>query len=227
MTVVAVIPARGGSKGIPRKNLVPIGGVPLVARAVRAAKNCRAIDDVVVSTDSAEIGAVARSYGATVVDRPAELAGDRASTESALLHAVQTWSERNRSQCDILLLVQCTSPFHDPGDMEAVVEAVKSGGCNSCITILETFRYFWAEGPGGWHMPYQKRARRQERRAWFEEAGSLYCVRCELFVPEGNLFAPPVGAQVIPRWRAFEVDEPEDIKFAELLCGAYASEPGP
>ena len=223
MGVLAVIPARGGSKGIPRKNLLPIGGVPLIVRTVRAAKACRAIEDVVVTTDDAGIAAAAAAHGATVVDRPALLASDTASSESVVVHAVEVWSGRTRKACDILLLLQNTSPFHDPGDMQAVVDKMKSGVYNSCVTVTPTLRYFWAEGSNGWFMPHQKRGRRQVRQPWFEEAGSIYGVRGTLFQESGgNLFVPPVGVVEVPWWRAFEIDEPEDIPVAEALCHTFA-----
>jgi len=221
MEILAVILARGGSKGIPRKNLVPIGGVPLLGRSIIAAKRCEAISNVVVSTDSLEIAQVARDYGAEVVDRPAELASDQASSESALLQATETWGRLCGKSCNLLLLIQCTSPFQDPADMQAVIDVVSSGRYNSCITVTETFRYYWAEDADGWHMPYQERGRRQERSPWFEEAGSLYCVRYEAFVAEANLFVPPVGAHVIPWWRSFEIDEPQDVQLAEALCRTF------
>jgi CMP-N-acetylneuraminic acid synthetase len=219
--VLAVIPARGGSKGIPRKNLVAIGGVPLVGRSVLAAKRCPAVTDVVVSTDDAEIASVARQYGADVIDRPAELASDTASSESALRHASEVWRQREGRPHDVLLLVQCTSPFHDPGDMQAVIENVASGKHNSCITVTETYQYFWTPGPAGWQMRYQQRGRRQVRAPWFAEAGSLYCVRRDLFCTDLNLFVPPLGAHVIPAWRAFELDEPADITMAELIRSTF------
>ena len=94
MSVVAIIPARGGSKGIPGKNLKLIGGVPLIGRAIESCKSVAAITDVYVSTDDAAIAEVARKFGAKVIDRPAELASDSASSESALLHALEDISPK-------------------------------------------------------------------------------------------------------------------------------------
>lgn len=224
MRVLAVILARGGSKGIPRKNVMPVDGVPLIGRTVQAAKTCPAIEDVVVSTDNAEIADVARRHGAEVIDRPAELADDATSSEAAMLHACRAWQERTPKTFDAVLLAQNTSPFHDPRDMQAVIEAMQAKNLGACITVTETYKYFWAEGPGGWHMPYQKRATRQKRRPWHEEAGSLYATRYDAFLREGNLFVPPVGVVTIPWWRAFEIDEPEDLALAEALCSVYEPE---
>ena len=219
--VLAVIPARGGSKGIPRKNLVPIGGIPLIGRTVSSAGSCAMVSDVLVTTDDPEIAAVARAYGATTIDRPRELAGDTASSESALLHAIKYWHDLSGKSYDLVLLPQNTSPFHDPDDMRSVIETVACGDVNSCITVTESYRYYWAKGDTGWRMPYQARAPRQRRTPWYAEAGSLYCVRCDLFCETGNLFAEPVGAVIIPSWRAFEIDEPQDVTMAQVLWEAY------
>jgi N-acylneuraminate cytidylyltransferase len=220
-TVLAVIPARGGSKGIPRKNLVPIAGVPLIVRTIRAAKACAAIDDVIVTTDSEDIADVASAAGAGIVHRPAELASDTASSESACAHALDVWQQTAGRAFDILLLVQNTSPFHDPEDMGRVIAAVAGGPYKSCITVTETYRYFWMPGDGGWHMPYQKRARRQDRSPWYQEAGSVYAVRAQEFRQTGSLFLSPVGTVTIPLWRAFEIDHPDDLPMAEALAEVF------
>ncbi|TPW94057.1 acylneuraminate cytidylyltransferase family protein, partial [Schumannella luteola] len=108
--VVAIIPARGGSRGVPSKNLRRVGGVPLVARAVESALAVAAIDRVVVSTDDPEIAEVARARGADVVDRPAELAGDTASSESAIDHTLETLAEHG-IEVGVVVFIQATSPF--------------------------------------------------------------------------------------------------------------------
>src|SRR6187402_3673121 len=123
MGVVAIIPARGGSKGVPGKNLRRVGGVPLIVRAVIAARSCLAIDRVVVSTDDAGIATAARSAEAEVVDRPAVIAGDTASSESALLHTMQELDE----QPDIVVFIQATSPFIRPTDLDEAIARVEAG----------------------------------------------------------------------------------------------------
>ncbi|HWH96886.1 MAG TPA: NTP transferase domain-containing protein, partial [Pseudolysinimonas sp.] len=118
--VVAVIPARGGSKGVPGKNLRRVGGMPLIGRAVAAARAASRVDRVVVSTDDDEIAAVAREWGAEVVDRPAALAGDTASSESALMHTLDTLRSRG-VETGILVFLQATSPFIDPADLDDAI----------------------------------------------------------------------------------------------------------
>ena len=123
---VAVIPARGGSKGVPRKNVRKVGGIPLIARAITSARAADGIDRVVVSTDDHEIAAVARAWGAEVGTRPAELSGDTASSESALEHAIDELA-RLGIEVGILVFLQATSPFIDPADLDAAIERVRAG----------------------------------------------------------------------------------------------------
>src|SRR5690242_1090781 len=110
MPTYAVIPARGGSKGIPRKNVQPVGGVPLIARTVGAAIGASSIDRVFVTTDDSEIASVARAAGAEVVMRPDDLAGDTASSESAVLHALAAIGDTGAEPPDVVVMLQCTSP---------------------------------------------------------------------------------------------------------------------
>ena len=127
MRCVAVIPARGGSKGVPRKNVRPLGGSPLVARTIAAARAARLVDAVYVSTDDAEVAAASRAAGAEVIDRPAEISGDDASSESALLHALEM-IEAEGDPVGALVFLQCTSPFTTPEEIDACAAAIIRDG---------------------------------------------------------------------------------------------------
>ncbi|MEU1041791.1 N-acylneuraminate cytidylyltransferase [Streptomyces sp. NPDC005907] len=144
--VLAVIPARGGSKGVPAKNLAPVGGVPLVARAVRACRSARLVTDVVVSTDDTAIAAAARSAGAEVVLRPAAIAGDTATSEAAVLHAMEAHEALHGSAVDVVLLVQCTSPFIVREDIDGVVRAVVEKGADTALTVAPFHGFVWRDG---------------------------------------------------------------------------------
>ncbi|MFE1575503.1 cytidylyltransferase domain-containing protein [Streptomyces fradiae] len=144
-TVLAVIPARGGSKGVPGKNLAPVGGVPLVARAVRACLAARRVTHVAVSTDDPEIAAVASGAGAEVVARPTALAGDTATSEAALLHALDAHEARHGRPADVVLLVQCTSPFVTPGDVDGVAAEVLDHGADTALTVAPSHGFLWHE----------------------------------------------------------------------------------
>jgi YrbI family 3-deoxy-D-manno-octulosonate 8-phosphate phosphatase len=143
--VLAVIPARGGSKGVPAKNLAPVGGVPLVARAVRECRAARLVTDVVVSTDDHAIAAVAREAGAEVVLRPAALAGDTATSEAAVLHALDAHEALHSTPADVVLLVQCTSPFLAREDIEGVAAAVVEQGADTALTVAPFHGFIWRD----------------------------------------------------------------------------------
>ena len=143
--VLAVIPARGGSKGVPAKNLAPVGGVPLVARAVRECRATRLVTDVVVSTDDQAIATAARQAGAEVVLRPAAIAGDTATSEAAVLHAMDAHEALHGAPVDVVLLVQCTSPFILREDIDGVVAAVAEHGADTALTVAPFHGFVWRE----------------------------------------------------------------------------------
>ncbi|MFH8368486.1 cytidylyltransferase domain-containing protein [Streptomyces sp. NPDC018031] len=153
--VVAVIPARGGSKGVPAKNLAAVGGVPLVARAVRECRAARLVTDVIVSTDDAGIAAAARGAGAEVVQRPSGIAGDTATSEAAVLHALDAFEAEHRVSAEVVLLVQCTSPFIVREDVDGVVAAIVEDGADSALTVAPFHGFVWrdAADDGGFGTP--------------------------------------------------------------------------
>ncbi|GAA0488188.1 acylneuraminate cytidylyltransferase [Streptomyces olivaceiscleroticus] len=144
-TVIAVIPARGGSKGVPAKNLAAVGGVPLVARAVRECLAARLITDVVVSTDDDAIAAAARGAGAVIVRRPTAIAGDTATSEAAVLHAMDAYEVEHGTAVDAVLLVQCTSPFIVREDIDGVAAAVVEQGADSALTVAPFHGFVWRD----------------------------------------------------------------------------------
>ncbi|MGW0413859.1 cytidylyltransferase domain-containing protein [Streptomyces collinus] len=143
--VLAVIPARGGSKGVPAKNLAPVGGVPLVARAVRECRAARLVTDVVVSTDDPAIAAAARQAGAEVVLRPAAIAGDTATSEAAVLHAMDVHEALHGTAVHAVLLVQCTSPFLLGEDIDGVASAVVEHGADTALTVAPFHGFVWRD----------------------------------------------------------------------------------
>ncbi|MFF1379915.1 cytidylyltransferase domain-containing protein [Streptomyces sp. NPDC058308] len=151
--VLAVIPARGGSKGVPAKNLAPVGGVPLVTRAIRECLAARLVTDVVVSTDDHVIAEAARAAGAEVVLRPAAIAGDTATSEAAVLHAMDAHETLHGAAVDVVLLVQCTSPFLTREDVDKVASAVAEHGADTAVTVAPFHGFVWrdaaddADGP--------------------------------------------------------------------------------
>jgi CMP-N,N'-diacetyllegionaminic acid synthase len=181
MSVVAVIPARGGSKQLPRKNILPLAGQPLLAYTIRDAKEATRVDRTIVSTDDPEIAAIAKVYGADVpFVRPAELATDGASTEVVLQHAL-LWLEREEgARIDVIVLLEATSPFRAAGLVDAVVARLDDPDVDTAFTAVRDHGYFWSvERDRPWPVRldpdgYQPR---QVRTPRWRETGSVYATR--------------------------------------------------
>jgi N-acylneuraminate cytidylyltransferase len=218
---VAVIPARGGSKGVPGKNLRRVGGVPLVVRAVHACQAAELVDEVVVSTDDDQIASVVAAAGARVVRRPADLAGDTATSESALLHALDALAGAAAAP-DVLLFVQCTSPFLDPADLDAGVALVASGTVDCAFAAVETYEFLWRRDGAGQargvnHDP-GSRPRRQDREPDWRETGAFYALDVPGFRRAGHRFFGRTAVVPVPEHSALEIDSPVELAMAEALA---------
>jgi YrbI family 3-deoxy-D-manno-octulosonate 8-phosphate phosphatase len=216
--VLAVIPARGGSKGVPGKNLAPVGGIPLVTRAIQACLDA-GISEVAVSTDDDRISEVAAAAGAIVIRRPAELANDTASSEAALRHAL---SERfgDQEPAEVLVFVQCTSPFITASDIEQVVEAVVSGGADSAFTAAPFHGFIWRQDDSAYGVNHEhtSRPRRQDRPVEYLETGAAYAMRTAGFLAAGHRFFGVVRAVPTDPERVLEIDDPADLARARALA---------
>lgn len=217
---VAVVPARGGSKGIPGKNLRPVGGVPLVARAARSALAVAAIDAVYVSTDDVAIADAARAVGAQVIERPDSLAIDTATSEAALLHALDV-IEADEEPVDVLVFIQATSPFIRPSDLATAIERVQSGQEDVVFSAFETYAFLWSptdSGVIGANHDEAFRPRRQDREPHWQETGAFYVMRADGFRDAGFRFFGRVGIQSVPEEWAIEVDVPAELERSQLLA---------
>ena len=215
---LAVIPARGGSKGIPGKNLQHVGGLSLVARSVRAALDSRKVERVVVSTDDDAIALEAQSHGAEVVRRPAAIAGDTASSESALLHALDTLEQQGPLPPQLVFL-QCTSPFTSGGQIDRVLEALEDPKINSAFAVMPWHGFLWRnDGRGINHDPQQPRQRRQDLEPAFLETGAIYAMATPAFRQSGSRFCAPWQPVVIDD-SGPEIDTPADLALCRSLSG--------
>jgi YrbI family 3-deoxy-D-manno-octulosonate 8-phosphate phosphatase len=233
--VLAVIPARGGSKGVPAKNLAPVGGVPLVARAVRECRAARYVTDVVVSTDDRAIAAAARQAGAEVVLRPAALAGDLATSEAAVLHAMDAHEALHGARADVVLLVQCTSPFLLREDVDGVARAVAENGADTAVTVAPFHGFVWREaeatapGGGGHGVNHDKsfRPRRQDRPQDLLETGAAYAMDAQGFREHRHRFFGRTELVRTDPARVLEIDDPHDLARARALAPLFdAARPG-
>ncbi|WP_231916005.1 acylneuraminate cytidylyltransferase [Microbacterium karelineae] len=220
---VAIIPARGGSQGVPRKNILRVGGIPLVARAVRAAQRARGIDRVVVSTDDDEIARIAGEWGAEIVRRPAEIAGDGASSESALLHALDALEDRG-VVVEVMAFLQATSPFIPSDALAEAVALVCRGDADSAFAARESYEFSWAATDGGAEAVAHDaahRPRRQDRDPLFVETGAFYVMNARGFRAAAHRFFGRTVIVTVPEHLAIEIDSPVELAAARALAALH------
>lgn len=226
--VAAVILARGGSKGIPGKNLARVGGLSLVARSIRAARAARGVGSVWVSTDCPAIAAEARAFGAGVVDRPAAIADDTATSEAGWLHALPIVRAAHPG-LDRLVFLQCTSPFTRGSDIDACLDALDRPGAACAFTVQSDHGFFWRLDADGFargtnHDEARQRPRRQDLPPAFRESGAVYAVRVAAFETVGRRFCGPVVPVPVDH-PGVEIDTPADLALVRAL--AMTDQPPP
>jgi len=216
MKILAIIPARGGSKGVPRKNIRLLGGKPLIAYTIIEALKTKEIDRVVVSTDDKEIAQISRKYGAEVPFlRLGELAQDTVPIEPVLKDAVDYLEKNEGYKPDIVVLLQPTSPLRRAEQIKKAIERFIEKECDTLITVDEKRDYFYKIEDSGVAIPlYRERKRRQERKAVFVENGSIYVVKSSL-VKEGKIFGEKIGYLITDSISSIDIDEYLDFEIAE------------
>ena len=218
---LAVIPARRGSKGVRRKNLRTLGGIPLVCRSIRAAHAADTVHRVVVSTDCSETAQLATDEGAEVIIRPDHLATDDATSESAVLHCLDTLREQEGYWPELVMLVQCTSPFTAPADLDGLVRALLEHGADSAFTAVPFHHFVWSTADGGLALPVNhsgaKRARRQDRPPQLLEDGGAYLMKTEIFTRTKERFCGNTTTHLCDRDWSIEIDSEFDLRRAEAV----------
>lgn len=223
MEVLAIIPARGGSKGIPRKNLQLLVGKPLLAHTIEQALAAKTVTRVVVSTDDEEIAAVAQEYGAQTVKRPTDISGDTASSEAALLHTLNELAEKEGYSPDLLVFLQCTSPLRGAADIDGGVSRLldESGDCLLGVTPFSLF--LWRATPAGdaEGINHDKRHRpmRQEMEPQYMETGVLYVMRTAGFQQAKHRFFGKTLLYEMPAERCLDINDRVDLVIAEAVLG--------
>jgi YrbI family 3-deoxy-D-manno-octulosonate 8-phosphate phosphatase len=218
--VIAIVPARGGSKRIPAKNLLPIAGQPLLAHSLRHAREAAAVGETWVSTDDPAIAALAEGEGARVVARPADLANDTATSEVALLHALDARRAQGLDDPDLVVFLQATSPARRPGDIDGAVATLLRDGADSLFSACENNRLIWqmtAAGPESLTYDYHRRQREQDMPRQFRENGSIYVFRPEVLRRTGNRLGGKMAVFEMDYWSSFQIDTPEHVELCEWI----------
>jgi len=222
---LAVIAARGGSKGIPHKNLLPLCGKPLVAWSVEQARRARGVTEVAVSSDSDEILAVAERHGAIGVKRPPAISGDTASSESAWLHALEA-RENATGPFDLVLSLQATSPIRETSDLDGALAQYTAQRWDSLLSVCEVEDFFnWRLSADGTaeavNYDWRSRRRRQEIEKRYLENGSFYITPAAMMRETSNRLGGRIGMFVMDRHKMFQIDRPEDVRLCEAILKGY------
>lgn len=220
MSLLAIIPARGGSKGIPRKNIKPLRGRPLIEWSILAARGASCIDRIVVSTDDDEIASVAHNSGAEVpFMRPAELAADGSPGIDPVLHVISVLPEY-----DWILLLQPTSPLRNSEDIDGIWQFCQERSSPSAVSVCEVGKHpYWTyqcdtfqrldplikDGPHA--------AQRQDLPPAYSLNGALYLARSDWLLERRNFVGPETLGYIMPLERSVDLDTPHDWRWAEFL----------
>lgn len=221
MNIIAIIPARGGSKGIPKKNIIDFCGKPLLAWSIEHAKGASLINEVYVSTDDAEIANTAEKYGAKVVKRPSEISGDTAKSEDALKHVVSEVQKDNHEKIDYVVFLQATSPLRETRDIDNAINKIIEDKADSLFSGADLKDFcIWKNTNGildSVNYDYRNRGRRQDFGEQYVENGSIYVFRPEILFEQNNRLGGKIAISKMEFWKSFEIDEPEDLDFCKNI----------
>jgi N-acylneuraminate cytidylyltransferase len=222
--IVAIIPARGGSKGIPNKNIIDFCGKPLVAWTIEQCLSSKFISDVWVSSDNQEILNISKKYGARTIKRPDGISGDLASSESAWKHAIEVI--QGGANIDLVLAPQLTSPLREVKDIDCAIELFQKEKYDSLFSscIAEDL-FFWEKSEKGKlksvNYDYHNRKRRQDMKEQVIENGSFYIFKPEIIKKYNNRFGGKIGHSKMEFWKMFEIDNLEDARMCRALMQEF------
>lgn len=226
--VLAITPARGGSKGIPRKNIIDVGGKPLVAHTIIQAQKAKLIDVHLVNSEDEEIRKVAGSFGATTMTRPDMYAHDQILQEVDLLlkWTVEQYELQNPDvRVDIVVLLYPTAPLRDVASIDKIINLVKNQGYDSALSVYYDTRYLWKAdfenntiSPTNYN-PNQRMPRQKESWNQWAENKAIYAMKRDILFSIGRI-GPKCGYVEMEKWRSVDVDEPVDLEMARALYQA-------
>lgn len=224
---LGVIPARGGSKGVERKNIRSLADRPLIAHTIDAANRSDELDRAIVTTDDTEIRRVAREYGADAPFlRPAELATDQAAMAPVVEHAVSYLEDEDDYTCSAVVLLQPTSPLRTASHIDRAIQRHRETDATTVISVFEDHSYRWRPQDGGAEqLNYTGDvSRRQDKAPEYVENGAIYIVDAEHFLTHGDLRGGTVGLFEMSERRSTDVDTEFDLWLAEQLFERLDSE---
>lgn len=226
MRSLGIIPARGGSKGVPRKNVRLVAGKPLIAYAVQAAEQSRRLTSFLTTTDDDEIAEISARWGSPVLRRPADLAQDGTAMVPVLVHALEAAEQKANASFDAIILLQPTSPFRRGEDVDSVIEILETDlEIDSVVSVCEMddthpARMYWMDAKGYLDslLPEWETARRQDVPLVYYRNGALYACRRKLLVERQLIMGDRKKAYVMPRAWLANIDDERDLVIADALA---------
>lgn len=225
--VIAIIPARGGSKGLPGKNIKELCGKPLIAWSIEAGLASKYIDEVMVTTDSEEIARISRDFGATVpFIRPAELASDIATSFDTVKHAIDYYQNEQSKTFEYVVLLEPTSPLRDNNDIDKAMEQLLSKPnakaiVGICKTESQNPAFLVKKDSCNFLVGYEdkdmKILRRQDIKDVFFFEGSIYVSQVDILLHKKTFYHERTIGYVVPKWKSFEIDDIDDFIMVEAL----------
>ena len=219
-SIVAIIPARGGSKGVPRKNIRDVAGRPLIAWSIGDCLESARVGRVYVSTEDAEIKSVARQAGAEVVDRPAELAQDATSSEAALLQSLDGIAAERGGDPELVVFLQATCPLRTGAEIDEAVALLEQTGADSLLSVSPSHAFLWAEKDGlgsSINYDWRHRPRRQDMVPQYRENGSIYVFKPWVLRQSGNRLGGRIVLYRMSEEAGVDIDSETDLQMADLL----------
>jgi N-acylneuraminate cytidylyltransferase len=220
MKIITIIPARGGSKGIPGKNLIDLNGKPLIAWSIEQALKSKLVDEVWVSSDDNNILKESIKYGASIIIRPSIFATDTATTETAIKHAIEYIKYDNI----IIVLLQATAPLRLYDDIDNAIKQFKTKNLDSLLSVTPTNNFIWHivdNKPESITYDYKNRQMRQNISNKFLENGSIYIFKSEILFKYNNRLGGNIGMYVMKDWQDVDIDNYNDLELCKLSMRKY------
>lgn len=224
MEIISIIPARGGSKGVPRKNIKLVNGKPLISYSIEASNSCNLINNTYVSTEDCEISEISKKYGATVIKRPSELAKDTSSSIDVILHVLDYLESINKLP-DIFVLLQSTSPLRTSEDIKNAIDLFMNKECNSLVSVCklnhQALLNFSLENDYLIQNTDENffKKRRQDMPTYYNLNGAIYITTPEFIRKNKSFYGDKTAPYIMPQERSIDLDTPFDFKFIEFLLG--------
>lgn len=229
MNIISIIPARGGSKGVPRKNIKLLAGKPLIAHSIELSLGSKSVNRTIVSTDDQEIAEIAKKYGAEVITRPKELATDTAATEPVLQHVVKCLEEKEKYKPDLIILLQPTSPLRKKDDIENALKQMAAAKADSLLSARKFHGFLWKKTDNDKKLfkavnyDFKNRPRRQDMEQYMEN-GSIYITKRDILMNDNCRLGGKITCYVMDEWYSADIDTESDFLLVEQMLSRRKKE---